>query len=110
MVYSLSGKLVKAVERALWGVYQAPLPSGAPPQQKTDDWNRLVRMISEIANAIFPREVNAGVATVHLTDDGQELTMRFPEHVQVAYRSATVRAVVSTVGDGFSRQFKLPLP
>jgi hypothetical protein len=110
LVYSLSGKLVKAVERALLGLYQTSLPKAAGPQQKTDDWNRLVALISKIPNAIFPRELNLGVATIHLTDDGQELTMRFPDRIRVAYRSATGRAVVSTVGDGFSRQFKVPLP
>ena len=110
LLYSLSGKLVKAVERALSGLYQISLPKAALPQQKTDDWNRLVALISKIPNAIFPREVDSGVATIHLTDDGQELTMRFPDRIRIAYKSAAGRAVVSTVGDGFSRQFKVPLP
>jgi len=110
LVYSLSESLVKAVERALMALHQTPIGKGEPPQQQTEDWNRLAAAISNIPLAIFPKESRTSVATVHLTGDGRELSMKFPDRVHIVYPSLSGRAVVSTVGDGFSRQFKLPLP
>jgi len=110
LVYSLSENLVKAVERALMGLHHAPLERAAPRQQQTEDWNHLVTAISKIPRAIFPRELHANMATVQLTDDGRELAIKFPDRVRIVYPPFSGRAVVSTVGDGFSTQFKVPLP
>ncbi len=110
LVYSLSENLVKAVERALTGLHQTPLEKAALPQQQTDDWNRIAATISKIPLAIFPKELQTYMATIHLTDDGRELSLKFPDRVHIVYPSLSCRAVVSTVGDGFSRHFKVPLP
>ncbi len=112
LVYSLSENLVKAVERALMGLHQFRLERAAPTQKEGDDWNRLVTMVSKIERAIFPKEQDASMASVRLSENGRELSIVFPDRIRVidpALRGRT-RAVVSTVGDGFSRQFKLPLP
>lgn len=110
LIYSLSENLVTAVKRALLGLHQAPLERAAPPRKQSDDWNRLAAMISRIPRAIFPKELNASVATVQLTDDGRELSIKFPDRVRIAHPSLSGRAVVSTVVDGFSPQFEVPIP
>ena len=110
LVYALSESLVKAVQRALMGLHQTTIEKAALPQQQTEDWTRLAAMISNIPLAIFPKESHMSVATFHLKDDGRELSIKFPDRVRVVYPSLSGRAVVSTTGDGFSRQFKLPLP
>jgi len=110
LVYSLSENLVTAVQRALMGLHQVPLGRGTPPQQQSDDWDRLVATISRIPRAVFPKELDGSVASVQLTDDGREFSVRFPDRARIAYPSLRGRLVVSTVIDGFSRYFKLPVP
>jgi hypothetical protein len=113
LMYSLSENLVKAVERALLGLHQLQLGRITPPEAQGDDWNRLVTMISKIERAIFPKEHDASMASVQLFDNGRELSMVFPDRnriVDPTLHVRSVRASVSTVGDGFSTQFKVPFP
>jgi hypothetical protein len=111
LVYSLSENLVKAVERALMGLHQFHLARTAPPQNAGDDWNRLVTMISKVERAIFPKEEDASVASVRLSENESEVSIVFPDHIRIkdpALRGGRIR--MSTVGDGFSRHFKVPFP
>ena len=112
LVYSLSENLVKAVERALAGLHQVSLERAAPPRQQNEAWNRLTETMSEIERAIFPKEMDTSVATVLLTNDGRQLSIKFPDRIRIVYPAlqGRVRAVVSTMGDGFSTQFKMPIP
>jgi hypothetical protein len=114
LTYSLAENLVNAVQRALRGLHQFQLgPTTTPTQSQSDDWNRLVTLISKIEPAIFPKEHDASVASVLLSNSGRELSIVFPDRnriVDPALHEGSVRASVSTVGDGFSTQFKVPFP
>ena len=113
LVYSLSENLVKAIERALLGLHQYRLERAAPVQNTGDDWNQLVKTISKVDRAIFPKEEDATHASVRLAEHETEVSIVFPDRIRIkdpALRGGRIRVAVSTVGDGFSRQFKVPLP
>ena len=109
LVYSLSESLTKAVQRAFAGLHQISIGRDKLKLQ-SEEWDRLTSAISKIPRAIFPKEMDASVATIQVSEDEKELSIKFPDRVRILYPSFTGRAVVSTVGDGFSTQFNVPFP
>jgi hypothetical protein len=112
LVYSLSENLVNAVNRSLMGLHQFRIERTAPLPPPNDEWHRLVTSVSKIERAIFPKEQDRSVATVLLSPNERELSIKFPEHIRIADPALRghIRAVASTVVDGFSREFKVPFP
>ncbi|HKS77099.1 MAG TPA: hypothetical protein VJR04_13145 [Terriglobales bacterium] len=105
--YLCSEKLATAVCGALSGLY------GVTPQPRTSNgdknWDSLARLACTIPQAFFPKEVRKHAATFHLSGDGQTLIIRFPDKVKLVF-PPTVSATCSTVVDGHSTNFKVPLP
>jgi hypothetical protein len=107
LVYSLSENLLKAVERALTGLHGVSLRRASSPQHDAE-WNQLTKTIAKLPRAIFQKEMNANVATVQLSADEGELSIKFPDRVRILYPSISGRAVVKHKIDRFSPQCRVP--
>jgi len=106
-VYVCSEKLVEAVGRALKALYRIDLSS--KPGKHDSKWAVVVSLACKIPPALFPKEVKSHTATFRVSPDGQVLTIKFPERVKLVL-PPQIKATFSTVGDGHSRSFKVPLP
>ncbi len=109
LVYSLSKNLVTAIERAFIGLHGASLIKRKT--SPSDYWDRLSSRMSEIPWAIFPKEANTSAATIRLSQDRQELVMKFPDHIRLARCfPRIINTITSTEADGFSTTFNVPFP
>lgn len=105
-VYLCSQKLVSAVSNAL----EARGLDIQPRVCANDkNWERVVSLAVRIPTAYFPKELPKNVASFHRGGSGQTLTIKFPEHVRLTF-PAQMQATCSTVVDGHSPSFKVPLP
>jgi hypothetical protein len=106
-VYLCSEKLVAAIGTALSALYGTSLqPKISIGDQK---WDHVVSLACRIPQAFFPKEVRKHAASFRCDASGQTLTIRFPEDVKLAF-PPQVRVICCTVGDGHSRNFKVPFP
>lgn len=105
-VYLCSEKLVNAIKKAL---DSRGMPLRENNSSGVRDWEKVVLRASKIPAAYFPKEAKKSTASFEINDEEQVLTIKCPEHVQVTFVSP-IKAAFSTVGDGYSRSFKVPLP
>lgn len=105
-VYLCSQKLVSAVSKALNARGVNVRPKVRPNDEK---WEKVVSLAIRIPAAYFPKELPKHAASFNCDASGQTLTIKFPEHVRLTF-PAQVRTTCSTVVDGHSPTFKVPLP
>jgi hypothetical protein len=106
-VYRHSARLAEAVRRALNSLHGITVkPEIVKPNEK---WHRAVNQACKLPEKIFPMEVPKHIARLRLSDDGQVLTVNFPQHIQLRF-PPTLRATCSLVMDGNSPSYKVPLP
>ena len=105
-VYLCSQKLVSAVRKAL---NSRGLSIPQKIGNRDEKWEEVLSLAAKIPPAYFPKEIQKHVASFHWDDSGQTLTIRFPAHVQRTF-PARIEATCSTVIDGHSPTFRVPLP
>lgn len=105
-VYNSSEQLVKAVERALSGQGMRRV---GQPASGTPLWTEVLSLAAKLPAAYFPNELKKGVAGFHFDAGSQTLEIRSPEHPRVVF-PVTINTTCSTVVDGHSPTFKVPIP
>lgn len=105
-VYRCSEQLVKTIKRALSvnGKQIVHQPTSTTPR-----WTEVLALAAQLPAAYFPKELKRGVAGFHLGADSQTLEIRSPEHPRIEF-PAIVNSTCSTVVDGHSPRFKVPIP
>jgi hypothetical protein len=81
-------------------------PAVAKPDEK---WHKAVALACKLPLTIFPKEVPKKMARFRLSSDDRILSIKFPELVRLEF-PPSIRAACSTVMDGNSLRFKVPIP
>ncbi len=105
-VYAVSEKLVSAVDSAL-SAQGKSLSRKVMARDK--EWERAISLAARLPIACFPKEVPKHIADFDCDEIGGVLSIEFPKNVRLAFPSP-IQTTCSTVGDGHSRQFKVPFP